>query len=624
MVFTEEIGKLLFSGYVPGGNGSGPIEQTYKKPNMKRAGTFKELKDLFPLGLIREDVVAVDFDSPKSFSCALDIVKARKTKCVAIRSTGRGGHIYFKAPAGIRNATQCETLSALFPVDYKTGSNGKGSACSVCHPSGDLREVVYYSGPLEELPRWLLPLKKSVKKKGDYIDLFGMTNGDGRNNALLEFQIPVANAGFSYGDYLEAADIINNYVFGESLPEDEFRTVTRKQAWEGVKKRETAADAFSEDKPVKPFEFISAQDLMKKQFPPLEWIIKDLIPPGLAILSGAPKSGKSWLALGAALAVSNGERFLGFETVRAGVLYLALEDSERRIQDRIHKMERVIFELLGPDELPDNLFITTEAQRADEGLLEQLDGFLEYRPDVKFIIIDMLARITPADHEKQQSDYDKYYDLLSGTLKGFIRDHENRISVLLVHHTRKQIKNFDPDNPFDAVLGSVALQGAVDTQLALLIDKELSSEDHQVKKLVSNGKDTPEVNIAVEFNNFQWEKIGDIQEMKEEQRRRKYESDPVVRTIRYHIQREGVYKFTAALLVQDVEELTGNKELTAKKVPGIIKRLSKRMKKYDGFQVNKESRASGMIRGKYYNTKTIYSIGGYLSDGNDGSDGIVS
>ena len=607
MVFTEEIGKLLFSGYVPGGNGSGPIEDTYKQPNMNKVGTFKELKDLFPLGLIREDVVAVDFDSPKSFSCALDIVKARKTKCVAIRSTGRGGHIYFKAPAGIRNATGCETISALFPVDYKTGSNGKRSACSVCHPSGDLREVIYNTGSLEELPRWLLPLKKSVKKKGDYIDFFGMTNGDGRNNALLEFQIPVANAGFSYGDYLEAADIINNYVFGESLPEDEFRTVTRKQAWEGVKKRETAVEAFSEDKPVEPLEYITVRDLMKMHFPPIEWLIKDLLPPGLAMLSAPPKSGKSFMALGMAFAIAKGEPYLGLETKKAGVLYLALEDDERRMYGRIQALEDLVIEFCGVDELPDNICVAVKSKRIDEGLMEQLEGFLAERPETRFIVIDVLARIIPRDNGRKQSEYDKYYEILSVMLKGFLQQHTEGITILVIHHTRKQLMNFDPDNPFDNVLGSVALQGAVDTQLAIIVDKELSSDEKQVRKLIVNGKDVPENSIVIEQRGVHWVKIGETEDMVEDLRRQQYEADPVVRTIRYFVQEEGTYTFTAKILSEDVAEITGDRNWTSRRIAPAIDKLKFRLKKYDGFEVLKEKKGA-WVRGTYYMGKNVYTI----------------
>ena len=42
---------------------------------------------------------------------------------------------------------------------------------------------------------------------------------------------------------------------------------------------------------------ITAKDLMEKEFPPLVELIEGMLAPGLYILAGAPKIGKSWLVL---------------------------------------------------------------------------------------------------------------------------------------------------------------------------------------------------------------------------------------------------------------------------------------------------------------------------------------
>ena len=94
---------------------------------------------------------------------------------------------------------------------------------------------------------------------------------------------------------------------------------------------------------------ISAEDLY---YTPIshkesEMIIEDMVPQGLTILAGAPKSGKSWLALDMGLAVAAGEPLLGKETIGCGVLYFALEDRDSRLQKRLHLIEE--------EEPPDNL-----------------------------------------------------------------------------------------------------------------------------------------------------------------------------------------------------------------------------------------------------------------------------
>ena len=66
---------------------------------------------------------------------------------------------------------------------------------------------------------------------------------------------------------------------------------------------------------------------------PICWLVEGLLAPGLYFLGGSPKVGKSWLALQLCLAVCRGESFLGFRTRKSEVLYLALEDGPRWLQD---------------------------------------------------------------------------------------------------------------------------------------------------------------------------------------------------------------------------------------------------------------------------------------------------
>ena len=78
-------------------------------------------------------------------------------------------------------------------------------------------------------------------------------------------------------------------------------------------------------KQVKPLEFYRASDLYGKQLKRPPVIVEGMIPAGLTVLAGAPKRGKSWMALKLALCVSKGDKFLGFPTKRGSVLYLDLE-----------------------------------------------------------------------------------------------------------------------------------------------------------------------------------------------------------------------------------------------------------------------------------------------------------
>lgn len=75
----------------------------------------------------------------------------------------------------------------------------------------------------------------------------------------------------------------------------------------------------------------TADELWDMEFPPVSWIVPDYITPGLTLLVGAPKLGKSWLALDICNAVAQGGYTLGDRHCQQGaVLYAALEDPPRQ------------------------------------------------------------------------------------------------------------------------------------------------------------------------------------------------------------------------------------------------------------------------------------------------------
>ena len=83
---------------------------------------------------------------------------------------------------------------------------------------------------------------------------------------------------------------------------------------------------------------LTAAELMKLEFPPPQWLVEGLLPEGLTVLSGAPKIGKSWLSLQIALSITTASPLFGRAPAsEKNVLLLALEDNERRLQERISK-----------------------------------------------------------------------------------------------------------------------------------------------------------------------------------------------------------------------------------------------------------------------------------------------
>jgi hypothetical protein len=119
----------------------------------------------------------------------------------------------------------------------------------------------------------------------------------------------------------------------------------------------------------------TATGLMGTIFPEPRFAVPGLVAEGLNLFAGGPKIGKSWLALGLGVAVASGGRALGSIPVdRGDVLYLALEDTPRRLQSRLRSV-------LQGQPAPDGLNFATEWRPMPEGGGDDLDAALAHRPD---------------------------------------------------------------------------------------------------------------------------------------------------------------------------------------------------------------------------------------------------
>ena len=84
--------------------------------------------------------------------------------------------------------------------------------------------------------------------------------------------------------------------------------------------------------------FIRADELDAMQLENPLFVVEKILPCGLVIVASPPKYGKSWFVLDMCISAATGTKFLGFKTNKCGVLYLALEDSNNRLQDRMKKV----------------------------------------------------------------------------------------------------------------------------------------------------------------------------------------------------------------------------------------------------------------------------------------------
>jgi hypothetical protein len=236
----------------------------------------------------------------------------------------------------------------------------------------------------------------------------------------------------------------------------------------------------------------SAKELQNKVFAPIQWIAPGLIPEGLTLLCGKPKLGKSWAALDLAFAVAEGGQFLGTACDQGDVLYLALEDNQRRLQDRLRKIQ--------PNAAwPSRLQFAVEAQRLNEGGLQSMEDWIATSSNPRLLIADTLATIRPTNGGKD--DYKADYGALRGLHK---LASEHRIGVLVVHHVRKA----DADDVYDTVSGSTGLTGAADA--TLILGSRVGESGTEVT-LYGKGRDIKGFQHAVEFvqEHCRWNYLGD-------------------------------------------------------------------------------------------------------------------
>jgi len=259
---------------------------------------------------------------------------------------------------------------------------------------------------------------------------------------------------------------------------------------------------------------IRATDLMNEDLADLRFALPDILPEGLTILAGKPKSGKSWWALQAAYSVALGKNLMdGTPCEHGEALVLALEDGKRRLQDRVAQLNGSLFHLIEltktergnfhikaetGEDVPYGLVLSTEWPRLGEGCIEELEKHLDEYPNTRLIVIDIIKRITKK--KGKGAAYDEDYESIQPLQELAIK---RGVAILGVHHTRKAVS----DDPFDTVSGTFGLTGGADSILIL------KRENDNEFRLSVTGRDIKPKELAVELTDgCIWKLLGDADE----------------------------------------------------------------------------------------------------------------
>ncbi len=332
-----------------------------------------------------------------------------------------------------------------------------------------------------------------------------MGEGSGRNTKLTSIAGSLRRQGMDASE-IETVLVKTNAAFKEPLMVEEVKRIAA-----SVARYDPPAAKVGEKAGAKVAELHgkTLSSLMEQQIAAIRWAIPDLLPEGLVLIASKPKIGKSWFGLQAHLAIARGEEVFGRSTVPGKVLYLALEDSERRLQSRVQK-------LLPDQETPAGFYYETAWRNLALGGLEDLDAWLKTHPDTRLIGIDTMAMIRPMSGQKGSVYHEDYEFMVP------LRDLANRhhVTILLTHHLRKA----DSSDPFDEVSGSTGLTGAVDATIVLKRDRAKKEGTLHI-----TGRDVEEQELAILFDkdSCRWSIAGPVEEYS-----RKQEKEAILEAMR--------------------------------------------------------------------------------------------
>lgn len=172
----------------------------------------------------------------------------------------------------------------------------------------------------------------------------------------------------------------------------------------------------------------SLSNLLSKVFPRSEWLVEKLVPDsGLVLMSAAPASFKTWLALEMSLCVADGKPLFGiFPTKASGVLIADEESGDRMLQDRFKKLGAKIED--SPWNEKPIYYLSRIGRHIDDNYVKELIPECK-KHDIKLVIFDSLVRF----HSARENDAGE----MSKVLNLFKTLSDNGIAALVLHHNRK-------------------------------------------------------------------------------------------------------------------------------------------------------------------------------------------
>lgn len=246
-------------------------------------------------------------------------------------------------------------------------------------------------------------------------------------------------------------------------------------------------------------------NIRDSEYPPVQYICYDILPEGLVVLAGAPKIGKSLFALDLCMTVGGdgGRKFLNKYDIKPDIecLYFALEDNERRLNDRVKMLEEM------QPAWSDARHVITARSKAttqapptlDKGFCNMISEYLKENPKCKLIIVDVYNCIKPTSSGKQGGNAYEVDARQADALQQLALAHH--CCILVLTHLRKSGANgrSETSDPFEEITGSMGLPSKADT--VMVFKKGINNQEG---KLYVRGRETREQTLDLDFVNGLW------------------------------------------------------------------------------------------------------------------------
>lgn len=426
--------------------------------------------------------------------------------------TGSGGfHMFFRYP----NFRVGNRAGLLPGIDIR-GDGGQVVAPPSIHPAtgkryewDGLKEIE--QTPIADAPAWLLEIlsEKTLQAHSDKFPLSIRIPKGVQHETLVAMAGMMRRLGLTPDEIYPSLMEVNSRRCTDPGPAENIRKIadsmmryrpqdkdlysTATKLWRMTAAKEHDAERERQKLQV---EMVDGLTVYRSPVAEQAWVIDGILPAGLTMFAGRPKIGKSWLTLQMALSVAHGEKFLGGLDVSmpGGVLYVALEESQRRTSNRMHK--------LCDTETPflQNISMVYEMKPLRAGGAAQLTELIAKATPSLVIIDTLLAFVKGSSGEKKDVMRSEYEEI--DTLHK-IAESQN-VAIVLVHHMRKP--NGVGGSVIDAIGGSTGITAAVDAVWGM------EKQEDGMCTLSVLGREVEEQSLALRFkqqgDGVGWDLVG--------------------------------------------------------------------------------------------------------------------